>query len=320
MSAALAAKVAAPASDRATLSAVYAGMARDWADAGPTPAALAATAGYYSSEGTPTPHPLPYAAFAPPLAPGAVRLLAFFLLPRGGGGGGDGGGPALAAAAIAAGDAVAAALPPGARLHRSPAPGLHLTLFMTSQPFALCPDPFEAAGEGGGVEGGAAAEEEDGGALPPLLGAPRPGVVAREVGAAVALVSSAGAGAGRGPTFQAHSVVLAPSGALLLLLTEVVEDKGRHGVAAALRAAARAAFPRAPPSQPTIFHVTLGRLLSPLGPGDGPAIAAVAEAAKTASETVRGMRWSPPALSHICEEVFATVAGPRTDVEFRERA
>ena len=35
MSAALAAKVAAPASDRATLSAVYAGMARDWAERRP---------------------------------------------------------------------------------------------------------------------------------------------------------------------------------------------------------------------------------------------------------------------------------------------
>ena len=69
-SAALAAKVAAPASDAATLRTVYAGMAAAWADAGTNEAALRATAGYYSDASPPTPSP--YAHFAPPLAPGAV--------------------------------------------------------------------------------------------------------------------------------------------------------------------------------------------------------------------------------------------------------
>ena len=300
-SAALAAKVAAPASDAATLRSIYEGMARDWAEGGPTPAALAATAQFYSSDNPPAPRP--YSSFTPqPLAPGAVRLLAFFLLPREGGTATDGGGSALASAALAAADAVAAALPPGARLHRSTPPGLHLTLFMTSQPFALCRDPFSVDGGGGGGE--------DGG----LLSAPTPGVVEREVAATAALA----AGVPRGPALEAHSVVLAPSGALLLLLTEVEEEgEGTDGggVVAGLRRAARAAFPGAPKgSQSSILHVTLGRLLSPVA--DARAIAAVAAAAKAATATVRGLRWSPPALSHISETVFATVAGPRVDTRW----
>jgi len=307
MSAALRAKITASSSDAATLVSLYAGMAAAWAAGGPDDAAVAATAAYYEAGSAP-PRPFAYTAFSPPLAPSAVRLLAFFLLD----GRDDGddanatsGGAALATAAVAAADAVAAALPAAARLHRSAPAGLHMTLFMTSQPFALCPDPFavEGGGEGGasGVQAAAAA-----------LGEPAPGVVEREVAATRALVAATPAR----PALVAHSVVLAPSGALILLLTEA--DGG--DLISSLRARARAAFPGAPPSQATIMHVTLGRLLSPLaeGPGGGAAAAipAVAAAAEVATARVRGMRWSPPALSHICETVFATVAGPRADAPF----
>jgi len=307
-------------------------MATAWAASGTTDAALAATAGYYSSDCPPV--PLAYSQFSPPLAPGAVRLLAFFLLPPRagphGGDVGDGGGLALANAAVAAGDAVVAALPPtaAARLHRSTPPGLHLTLFMTSQPFALCPDPFAVVGGGGGEEAAKAGGAGGGAAA---VGAPAPGVVGREVAATRALA------AGRaGPVFEADCIVLAPSGALPLLLVDVGGGEGGvskpaasadaraseageaassgGGEVARLRAAARAAFPSAPRSQPSIMHVTLGRLLTPVG--DAATIAAVASAAAEASRKVKGLRWAPRALAHICEEVFATVQGARADAPF----
>jgi hypothetical protein len=296
MTAALAAKVVAPASDAATLSSLYADMAAAWAAHGPDEAAIASTAHYY--DGSAPPRPLAYTAFSPPLAPAAVRLLAFFLLQTPDGDDPASGGPALAAAAMAAADAVAAVLPPSARLHRSRPAGLHLTLFMTSQPFALCGDPFGDHQQDGGQEQDSA-----------VLGAPAPGVVEREVEATRALAAATRPAR---PAFVTHSIALARSGALLLLLTEA----GGGSVVSDLRARARTAFPAAPPTQATILHVTLGRLLSPLEASDSTTVAAVAAAAAAATERVKGMRWSPGALSHICEEVFATVAGPRVDAPF----
>ena len=214
-----------------------------------------------------------------------MRLLVFFL---------EDAGSALAVAAQAAAAAVVRALPPSARVHTSPRYGLHMTLFMMSQPFDLTPDPFGDA-EGGGGDGGADSSPPD------ALGTPARGVVEREVAAAAAIASSIPP-----PTLVAHSILLAPSGVLLLVLTE----KGDAGVVGRLRARARAAFPTAPPKQPSIMHVTLGRVLSPLGVEEA---AAAAAAAAAASDGVRGLEWAPAAVSHVCETLFATVAGPRVD-------
>ena len=109
---------------------------------------------------------------------------------------------------------------------------------------------------------------------------------------------------------QAHSVVFAGSGTLLLCCVE------RSAVLPRLRRHCRAAFPGAARKQSSIMHVTLGRVLT-AEPLPDTVVAAISEKAAEWSAKVRGMRWSAPALTHIQEESFSTVAGPRTEFPWK---
>ena len=66
-----------------------------------------------------------------------------------------------------------------------------------------------------------------------------------------------------------------------------------------------------PGKQSSIMHVTLGRVLT-AEPLPEAVAARMSEKAAEWSARVRGMRWSAPELTHIQEESFSTVAGPRT--------
>ena len=259
-------------------------MAADAVAQGLDAAAVAATAPYYKVDrSSSTPLPLSYTAFTPPLAPDAVRLLVFFLE-------GSSGADALHAVCDAAVAAATAALPRGAVVHTAARCGRHMTVFQTSHPQALCPTPLKANDDGSAR------------AAAPPPGAPPPGAVDAEINAARAL-----AAAHAPPTLVAHSIALARSGALLLLLTEA----GGDGRVSALRSAAATTFPGCGVRQPAIMHVTLGRVLTPLTPAAE--VAAVAAAIAPASAAVAGVQCTPRAVSHVCEETFATVAGPRVD-------
>jgi hypothetical protein len=238
--------------------------------------AVTATAPYYERRGGGegvSPSPLAYAAFTPPLAPAAVRLLVFFLKDD-----------ALHAACDAAVDALRAALPARAAFHASLPSGRHMTVFQTSHPQCLWPGVGTSS-------------------VPPP-GAPTAGAVSAEVAAARAL-----AAATRPPRLIAHSIVLAPSGTLVLLLTEGGGGEA-GGVVASLRAAAAAALPGCPVRQPAIMHVTLGRVLTELRVEEAREAAAAAARAVAAA---RGLGFTPAALTHVCEATFATVQGPRVD-------
>ena len=100
-------------------------------------------------------------------------------------------------------------------------------------------------------------------------------------------------------------MVFASSGTLLLCCVE------RTAALPGLRRRCRAAFPGAARKQSSIMHVTLGRILT-AEPLPEAVVTTISEKAVEWSARVRGMQWSAPALTHIQEESFSTVAGPRT--------
>ena len=108
---------------------------------------------------------------------------------------------------------------------------------------------------------------------------------------------------------QAHSVVFANSGTLLLCCVE------RSGNLAGFRQRTKATFPGASARQSSIMHVTLGRVLTAEALTEA-SVASISEAAAKWSARVRGMRWQPGGLTHVVETAFSTVAGVQTELPF----
>ena len=106
-------------------------------------------------------------------------------------------------------------------------------------------------------------------------------------------------------SLQAHSIVFANSGTLLLCCVD------HSGNLAGLRQRARETFKGAAARQSSIMHVTLGRILTAEALPE-PVAASISEAAAKWSAQVKGMRWKPDALTHVIEEAFSTVAGRHT--------
>eukprot|EP00889_Picochlorum_renovo_P003609 jgi/Picre1/30639/NNA_006000.t1 len=63
----------------------------------------------------------------------------------------------------------------------------------------------------------------------------------------------------KSPVFRVHRIVLADSGTLLLCLVEI----SPHSSVFHMRKAFRKAFPGSPPKQSTIYHASLGRIVTP---------------------------------------------------------
>ena len=196
-----------------------------------------------------------YSEFSPPLAPGAIRLLLFFL--DGEGSDCDPGADLLRAAGDAAVRAALAELEAldgeeeeaekeernkGKDVDSSPfpslasafhaTPGRHMTVFQASHPASVVPDSTSFAEEDGEGEKEKVEEEGNsgggggnGGGKSTLLGAPPEGALAREIAAA----REAALAVGAPPRLVAHRVFLARSGALLLTLTEEAEGGGEEG-------------------------------------------------------------------------------------------
>ena len=196
-----------------------------------------------------------YSEFSPPLAPGAIRLLLFFL--DGEGSDCDPGADLLRAAGDAAVRAALAELEAldgeeeeaekeernkGKDVDSSPfpslasafhaTPGRHMTVFQASHPASVVPDSTSFAeedreGEKEKVEeeGNSGGGGGNGGGKSTLLGAPPEGALAREIAAA----REAALAVGAPPRLVAHRVFLARSGALLLTLTEEAEGGGEEG-------------------------------------------------------------------------------------------
>jgi len=196
-----------------------------------------------------------YSEFSPPLAPGAIRLLLFFL--DGEGSDCDPGADLLRAAGDAAVRAALAELEAldgeeeeaekeergkGKDVDSSPfpslasafhaTPGRHMTVFQASHPASVVPDSTSFAEEDGEGEKEKVEEEGNsgggggnGGGKSTPLGAPPEGALAREIAAA----REAALAVGAPPRLVAHRVFLARSGALLLTLTEEAGGGGEEG-------------------------------------------------------------------------------------------
>lgn len=292
MSATLRAKVTASEeeqADPAALALVYDGLAQRFSNTGLNLDAVAAMRQYFSGtedDSDAPPQPLAYAAFPSPLPDAAVRLCVAFFQRRN---------PELAELVEQAAAEVVAALPPGTKSHLNHPGHYHITVFMTSQPHTIRPDPF------------------DPGAVPPadiapayLAAAlqPTPDTVRRETE-----VMAAAAAATPPPSFAVHRLVLADSGTLLLCSVDT------SGQLAGLRRRLKDAFPGAPPRQSTICHASIARVLSPRQL-DADAIRRLQEVCDRWTERVRGMTFDAPYLYYIREQTFTTVEGPCVSLPF----
>ncbi|KAI7843732.1 hypothetical protein COHA_002630 [Chlorella ohadii] len=297
MSANLAAKVAvseAQQSDPRLLAAVYDDMAAKFAEHGLNLPAVAAMQQYFENlEGEGEAQPLEYSRFPVPLPPGAVRLGVVFFQEFN---------RELADMVYQAAQEVVAALPPGCKFHVNKPSHYHITVYMTSQPHTLRPNPFDPAA--GGLPDGTAEEQA-------AAAQPDPENLKREIEAF--RVAAAGTDA---PRFEVHRLLMADSGTLLLCSVD------HTGHLAQLRKRLRHAFPGGPPKQSTIVHASIARVLTP-SQLSKEHIAAVQEVCDRWSGRLRGQRFDPDRISFIqakalgCEQTFTTVEGPRVPLPFK---
>ena len=168
----------------------------------------------------------------------------------------------------------------------------HVTVFMTSQPHTIRPDPFDPEW----VEPAAQAPAE--------WATPSASTLIREQEA-----MRTAAAARSPPDFAVHRLLMADSGTLLLTSVE------RGSQLVSLRKALRAAFPGAPPRQSTIVHSSIGRILG-TAQLDAATLQAVQEVCDRWTGRLQGYRWSASGLSHVQEETFTTVEGPAMFLPF----
>ncbi|KAL6784125.1 hypothetical protein ACKKBG_A04890 [Auxenochlorella protothecoides x Auxenochlorella symbiontica] len=270
--------------DPAQLAACYDAMAAKFLQHGLNIEAVQATRQYFDlSQGT-LPRPLEYARFPSPLPEAAVRLGVLFMQKCN---------PTLASLAHQAALDIARHIPPGYLLHLNEPSHYHVTVFMTSQPHTLRPDPFDPGWA-----------PPSGDAPPAGWAAPAPAALARELRA-----MAAAAAAEPPPRLRAQRLLLADSGTLLLCSVDV------SGGLAALRRRLRRAFPGAPPRQSTIVHCSLGRVLGGEEMG-ADAAARIAAACDAWTMRLAGAEWTAPGLTHVRETVFTTVEGPAVFMPF----
>ncbi|KAL4441797.1 hypothetical protein ABPG77_003713 [Micractinium sp. CCAP 211/92] len=283
-------------SNPALLAAVYDDMAEKFVQHGLNLPAVEAMRQYFRNlgEGSGDPEPLEYEAFPVPLPPGAVRLGVIFFQECN---------AQLADMVQQAAQEVLSVLPEGCLAHANKPSHYHITVYMSSQPHTLRPDPFNPKEGGLSVDGSPQEQAES--------ARPDPATLARETEAFRAAAASTA-----GPELEVHRLLMADSGTLLLCSVD------RSGNLAKLRKKLRQAFLGGPPKQPTIVHASIARLLSAdqLSREQIDRIQAVCD---KWTEQLRGIRFSPDQCYHIqaralgCENTFTTVEGPRVPLPFK---
>lgn len=217
--------------------------------------------------------PLSYTQFVPvPLPPKAVRLCVAFMDD-----------PSLSDDIYkAACDIFDRGLPPDHFYHESRQSHYHTTLFMTSRPDDMRPDPWSID------------------ACMQHVG-PSVDVIAKEIQMMKDIVGTVS----QQIILEVYKILLADSGTLLLCLLDTSDRI--HGI----RKAFRESFPGAPSKQSTIYHMSLGRIVTPkqFSPEQRQHIQSLCS---TWSERLRGRRCLLEELHHVIEEQFTTVEGERT--------
>lgn len=218
--------------------------------------------------------PLLYSQFVPaPLPPRSVRLCVAFMDD-----------PTLAEEVhMAASDIFARGLTPDHFHHKSSSSHYHVTIFMTSQPHDMRPDPYTSPdGKHHHVE-------------------PRIDMLEREIQTMKDIVSTVAPPI----TLEVYKILLADSGTLLLCLLDTSDS------IYSIRRCFRESFPGAPPKQSTIYHMSLGRIVTPKQ-FSREQRHHIQSLCSTWSETLRGRRCVVKELHHVIEDQFTTVYGERT--------
>jgi hypothetical protein len=276
--------------DPRLLSTVYDAMAVKFTTTGLNLEAILQMQQYFTSlDGPGHAVPLEYANFPVPLPPSSVRLAVVFFQECN---------KKLGEMLHEASAAIMAALPDDFKIHLNRPSHYHITVYMTSQPHTLRPDPFNI--KTGGLPPGYPSSEEIA-----AVANPQPEVLEREIQAMKQAAMATPA-----PKFEVHRIIFADSGTLLLCSVD------NTGHLSSLRSRMRSAFPGAPPRQSTIVHASLARCLTPRQLTQDE-IRRVQESCDAWSEKVRGMKFHPEHIYHIQEETFTTVEGPRVRLPFQ---
>ncbi|WPT11694.1 Surfeit locus protein 2 [Picochlorum sp. SENEW3] len=228
--------------------------------------------------------PLEYTAFPTPLPDAAVRLcLIFFEKVH----------QELAEKVERASREIASVLPDTYDMHLTKRSHYHITIFMTSQPHALRPDPFDPSHYDLDMS-----TVQDVSCM-----RPHESVLEREIQTMKDIVAQH-----KSPVFRVHRIVLADSGTLLLCLVEI----SPHSSVFHMRKAFRKAFPGSPPKQSTIYHASLGRIVTPeqLSEEKRRKIHDMCEAW---TRQLQGHEFTVDELFHVREVQFTTVEGPRDE-------
>lgn len=292
MTAHLKAKVSVPVDEQANpqrLAAIYDEMAAKFYQKGLAIPAVQAMRQYFCKlEGTGIPEPLQYAHFVPPLPPGAVRLCVVFFQETN---------KRLMDMVHQAANEIMASLPTGTKFHLNCPSHYHITVFMTSQPHTLCPDPFVP---NGGLPTTGTPEDQA------TAAKPAPDTLEQEISVMRSIAASH-----RAPELEVHRLLFADSGTLLLCSVD------HSGNLARLRGQLRSAFPGAPTTQSSIMHASIARIVSTtqLTAEQLEHTQAVCDKWST---RLKGMQFNPEALYHICENTFTTVEGPKVALPFEQ--
>ena len=281
--------------DPTRIAKIYDSMAERFLTSGLNVDAIRAQAQYYSTHPTTEdPMPLKYSDFPTPLPEESVRLcLVFFQKAH----------PELARHVSTAAKDIIQVLENHAgstkfKCHLTKESHYHVTLFMTSQPHALRPDPFNHEHY-----------ELDMTTIEDISSmGPTEEVLTREIETMREVASTVPA-----PTLQVHRILLADSGTLLLCLIEKSPEASIYRI----RKRFRERFPGAPPKQSTIYHASLGRITTPeqIPPTVREEIHKLCD---SWSQCLQQYEFKVPTVHHVRELQFTTVEGPSIALPFAQ--
>jgi hypothetical protein len=283
------------------LSAKYEAMSAAFSSNGFSAADITAVSSWFSfptSGEVPIPRPRNYSEFLPlPLPPNSVRLLVIPLESS----------PSIAALGAAITRDVVKAIAetsPKTIAWNNQRIFYHVTVFHTSHPRSLRPDPFDPSG---GVQGEQAAGKD-------TLNASSPSdeTLAREETVLRDLIALEQ----EPPVLEIDRVLMTSGGTLIIAWVD------RKGGVQQLRQKLRFSFPGASSKQSSMIHTSLTRIVSQDGsdlpPASSPAIKRIQEVCDRWTEKLKGKTFIPSTLWFIKETTFSTIEGPKIKFDLKK--
>ena len=282
------------------LSTLYAKMHDDFGQTGFSSSDIVSVSKWFyfpsNPKEVPMPRPRNYSEFQPlPLPPNSVRLLVIPLDSS----------PSLSSMAVAVTQDFVKLLSlasPNTQVFNNQRSFYHITIFHTSHPKSIRPDPFESSG---GVIGEQAAGRE-------TLNASTPTdlTLVREEGALKELLADQ-----EPPTLEIDRVLITRGGTLIIAWTDRVARVQQ------LREKLRGIFPGASSKQSSLIHTSLSRIVSEDGshlpPPGSPALKEMQKVCDKWTEKLKGKTFKPSSAWWVRETTFSTIEGPRVKLDLK---